>query len=298
MEHGAVRVLPKSGHRFIDCNNKDLSTQLSPKLLSRCVLFYLAMHFFYRIEGKRQTALSVCDRSFSSFNATPWLKATLLSRSAIARVASVSSRFRSKEQGTRVKNGPSKRAGMGAPRGTERHSYLGTQLMLLFFPNATAWHNDVTVLALDQNIISSFLSYNHHLIGKEIDSWSSEEYIFYVAGPRPKLTTFQTYEITNLPPSKKNYNNAIVHDARLQKKKKRLARIKANKSRSTCLKHQIKKWFPSIGPKQLNENYNDQQKDQTYMRLLRPMQTPHRKVKIPESFLSSLIHQTWWNFRS
>ena len=219
MEHGAVRVLPKNGHRFINCNNKDLSTQLSPKLLSRCVLFYLAMHFFYRIEGKRHTALSVCDRSFFSFNATPWLKATLLSRSAIARVASVSSRFRSKEQGTRVKNGPSKRAGRGHPVAQSDTAISERNWCYYFFPNATAWHNDVTALALDQNVISSFLSYNHHLIGKEIDSWSSEEYIFYVAGPRPKLTTFQTYEITNLPLSKKNYNNAIVHDARLQKKK-------------------------------------------------------------------------------
>ena len=38
---------------------------------------------------------------------------------------------------------------------------------IYFFPNATAWHSDATLLALDQNVISSFLSYNHHLIGKE-----------------------------------------------------------------------------------------------------------------------------------
>ena len=39
--------------------------------------------------------------------------------------------------------------------------------IIYFFPNAIAWHSDATLLALDQNVISSFLSYNHHLIGKE-----------------------------------------------------------------------------------------------------------------------------------
>ena len=75
------------------------------------------------------------------------------------------------------------------PRGTERHCSLcrfATDLFsfnvtpwhratplsrsatdVIFFPNATAWHSDATILALNQNVISSFLSYNHHLIGKE-----------------------------------------------------------------------------------------------------------------------------------
>ena len=39
--------------------------------------------------------------------------------------------------------------------------------VIYLFPNATAWHSDATLLVLDQNVISSFLSYNHHLISKE-----------------------------------------------------------------------------------------------------------------------------------
>ena len=38
---------------------------------------------------------------------------------------------------------------------------------IYFFPNATAWHSNATHLALDQKVISSFLSYNHHMISKE-----------------------------------------------------------------------------------------------------------------------------------
>ena len=134
MEHGAVCVRPKNGSRFIDWNSRDFQTQVSPKLLSSCVLFYLVMHYLYRIEGKRDTSLSVRDRSFvlvlfcfvlffffnatprhratplsrSStdpfFNATPWHRAILLSRSAIVCVASASVRFRSKEREPRVKH--------------------------------------------------------------------------------------------------------------------------------------------------------------------------------------------------
>ena len=52
--------------------------------------------------------------------------------------------------------------------------------VIYFFPNATAWHSNATLLALDQNVISSLLSYNHHLIGKE----SSVENI---AAPRGTL---------------------------------------------------------------------------------------------------------------
>ena len=52
--------------------------------------------------------------------------------------------------------------------------------VIYFFPNATAWHSNATLLALDQNVISYFLSYNHHLIGKE----SSVENI---AAPRGTL---------------------------------------------------------------------------------------------------------------
>ena len=50
------------------------------------------------------------------------------------------------------------------------------------------------------------------------------------------------------------------------------------------------------GPKQLNENYNNQQKDYQIKGYLD--QIRQRKLKIPDSFLSSLIYQTWWNFRS
>ena len=39
--------------------------------------------------------------------------------------------------------------------------------VIYFFPDATAWHSNATLLALDQNVISSLLSYNHYLIGKE-----------------------------------------------------------------------------------------------------------------------------------
>ena len=63
--------------------------------------------------AQSDTALVIRDRYF--FNATPWHRATLLSQSATAHVASVSVLFRSKERGTRVKdrakNGVSKRAG-------------------------------------------------------------------------------------------------------------------------------------------------------------------------------------------
>ena len=52
--------------------------------------------------------------------------------------------------------------------------------VIYFFPNATAWHSNATLLALDQNVVSSLLSYNHHLIGKE----SSVENI---AAPRGTL---------------------------------------------------------------------------------------------------------------
>ena len=52
--------------------------------------------------------------------------------------------------------------------------------VLYVFPNATALHSNATLLALDQNVISSLLSYNHHLIGKD----SSVENI---AAPRGTL---------------------------------------------------------------------------------------------------------------
>ena len=44
-----------------------------------------------------------------------------------------------------------------------------------FVPNDNAQQSVATLLALDQNVISSFLPYNQPLIGKEIDSWSSVE---------------------------------------------------------------------------------------------------------------------------
>ena len=71
-----------------------------------------------------------------------------------------------------------------------------------------------------------------------------------------------------------------MHDARKQKKKKD-ARIKGNKLPSTCLKHEIKNWFPSIGPNKLNENHNNQKKLKK-LRLLKQMQIQQRKLKIPE----------------
>ena len=251
MEHGAVRVLPKNGHRFINCNNKDLSTQLSPKPLSRCVLFYLAIYFLYRIEGKRHTALSVCKQSFFFFfNATPWHRATPLSRSAIAPVFPRGLGAKNEERESKMAR--VKELGGGTPWDRATQLSRNATVVIIFFPNATAWHSDVTLLALDQNVISSFHSYNHHLIGKEIDSWSSVEISRHhvvhcaklpIVSLKPgssfqkeshvtwwhkdtklkilcsRSSTFQTYEITNLPPSKKNYNNKIVHDARLQKKK-------------------------------------------------------------------------------
>ena len=42
-------------------------------------------------------------------------------------------------------------------------------------------------------------------------------------------------------------------------------------------------WFPSNGPKQLNENYTNQQKDYQIIGYLDQIQ--QRKLKIPESFL-------------
>ena len=109
---------------------------------------------------------------------TPWHRATLPSRSAIARVASVSVRFRSKERG----NGARRGAGRGHPV-AESDTALGQRPMffcVFFFPNATSWQSNATLLALDQSFISSLLSYNHHLIGKE----SSVENI---AAPRGTL---------------------------------------------------------------------------------------------------------------
>ena len=71
------------------------------------------------------------------------------------------------------------KSGKGAPDGTERHrSWTATDVF--FFPNATAWHSNATLLALDQSVISSLFSYEHHLIGKE----SSVENI---AAPRGTL---------------------------------------------------------------------------------------------------------------
>ena len=125
--------------------------------------------------AQSDTTLSVRGRSLSFFfNATPWHRATLLSRSAIARVASVSVRFRSKERG----NGASKEREGGTP--WHRATPLLDRDRCFFFPNATAWHSNASLLAVDQNVISSLLSYNHHLIGKE----SSVENI---AAPRGTL---------------------------------------------------------------------------------------------------------------
>ena len=105
-------------------------------------------------------------------DATPWHRATLLSPSATACAASVSVLFRSKERGTRVKNHAKKMAqvkerGGGTPwhRAT-RLSRTATDVVY-FFPYATSWHSDASLLALDQNVISFFLSYNQHLISKE-----------------------------------------------------------------------------------------------------------------------------------
>ena len=110
---------------------------------------------------------------------TLWHRATLPSRSALARVASVSVRFRSKERG----NGARRGAGRGHPV-AQSDTALGPRPMFffvfVFFPNATAWQSNATLLALDQSFISSLLSYNHHLIGKE----SSVENI---AAPRGTL---------------------------------------------------------------------------------------------------------------
>ena len=77
---------------------------------------------------------------FFFFNATPWHRATLLSRSAIACVASVFVRFRSKERGTidkpaRKKNGASKRAGRGHPPVAQSDTALSDRdRCYLFFP--------------------------------------------------------------------------------------------------------------------------------------------------------------------
>ena len=63
-----------------------------------------------------------------------------------------------------VKSG---KAGRGHPV-AQSYTALGPRPMFFFFfPNATAWHSNATLLTLDQNVISSLLSYNHHLIGKE-----------------------------------------------------------------------------------------------------------------------------------
>ena len=60
-----------------------------------------------------------------------------------------------------------KERGVGTPwQRTTPLSRTATDV-IYFFPNATAWHSNATLLALDQNVISSLLSYNHYLIGKE-----------------------------------------------------------------------------------------------------------------------------------
>ena len=77
------------------------------------------MHYLYRIEGTKDTSLSVHDRSwfffFFFFNATPWHTAILLS-------------FRDRSFFF-----------LTPPRGTERHRSLGPRPIIHFFFNATPW---------------------------------------------------------------------------------------------------------------------------------------------------------------
>ena len=139
-----------------------------------------SLSFFFFLTPPRGTerhrSLGPRPILFFFFNATPWHRATLLSRSAIARVASVSVRFRRKER----LNGASKERKGGTPWHRATPLLDRDRCFFFFFFNATAWHRNATLLALDQNVISSLLSCNHHLIGKE----SSVENI---AAPRGTL---------------------------------------------------------------------------------------------------------------
>ena len=103
------------------------------------------------------------------------------------------------------------KSGKGAPR-AQSDTALGPRPMffLLLLPNATAWHSNTTLLALDQNVISSLLSYNHHLIGKE----SSVENI---AAPRgtlsnaPKLVTQTRFLFSKGKPRHLGVLSSLVH---------------------------------------------------------------------------------------
>ena len=101
---------------------------------------------------------STTDHYFS-LNATPWHRATLLSRSAIACVVSVSVLFRSKDRGTRVKdrakNGVSKRAGRGHPV-AKSDTTLSVHERSFFF-NATLWHRATPFSCTATGVIFLFL---------------------------------------------------------------------------------------------------------------------------------------------
>ena len=71
-----------------------------------------------------------------------------------------------------------------------------------------------------------------------------------------------------------------MNDARLQKIKRGHARITVNKLSSTCLKHHIEKLISLHWSKNGMRIITTSKRPNT--RLLRPMQIPQRKLKIPE----------------
>ena len=108
------------------------------------------------------------------------------------------------------------------------------------------------------------------------------------------------HNLPNIKENKHNYKNKVVQNARLQKRDLQEKKRK-KKLPSTCLRHQIKNWFPGIGPKKLKENYNNRQKYQTCSKSTKhanPTLKTENTWEFSAGFLSSLIHQTWWNFRS
>ena len=109
---------------------------------------------------------SLGPRPIIFFNATSWHRATLLSRSATDHISFLNVTVR--HRATLLRS-----YFFTPPRGTERHRSLGTWRMYFFKCHCVVQRR--CSLTVDQSFISSFLSYNHHLRGKEIASWSSEE---------------------------------------------------------------------------------------------------------------------------
>ena len=107
-------------------------------------------------------------------------------------------------------------------------------------------------LAFDQSFISSFLSYNHHLIGKEIASWSSEEksqhhLVHWTKLPNSSLKPGSSFEKElHVTWRHKATQNACHSGLQLTKQLAMSTKLMANKWQSRALKN-MKKQFLDHG---------------------------------------------------